>query len=78
VRGTHHSPVRPPGRAVTTQPGKDTQPVTSIPHPLRRRIVIGDDTHKYLHVAVALDQVGAVIGKNTISVDRAGYARLER
>jgi len=50
--------------------------VTSIPHPLRRRIVVGVDTHKHLHVAVALDQVGAVIGETTIPVDRAGYAQL--
>lgn len=52
--------------------------MTRILHPLRRRIVVGVDTHKYAHVAVALDQVGAVIGELSISVDRAGYARLER
>ncbi|WP_219420722.1 IS110 family transposase, partial [Pseudonocardia nigra] len=50
----------------------------SIPHPLRRRIVVGVDTHKYAHVAVALDQVGAVIAETTIPVDRAGYAQLQR
>jgi transposase len=50
----------------------------SIPHPFRRRIVVGVDTHKYAHVAVALDQVGGVIGDITIPVDRAGYARLQR
>ncbi len=52
--------------------------MTSIPHPLRRRIVVGVDTHKYAHVAVALDQVGGVIGEIMIPVDRAGYARLGR
>lgn len=50
----------------------------SIPDPLRRRIVVGVDTHKHAHVAVALDQVGAVIGKITIPVDRAGYAHLQQ
>ena len=50
----------------------------SIPDPLRRRIVVGVDTHKYAHVAVALDQVGAVIGKITIPVDRAGFAQLRQ
>lgn len=50
----------------------------SIPDPLRRRIVVGVDTHKHAHVAVALDQVGAVIGKITIPVDRAGYAQLQQ
>jgi transposase len=63
---------------VTTQPGKDTQSVASIPHPLRQRILVGVDTHKYTHVAVALDQVGGVIGDITVPVERAGYARLER
>ena len=62
---------------MTTQPGKDTQSVTSIPDPLRRRIVVGVDTHKYAHVAVALDQVGGVIGDLTIPVDRAGYTQLQ-
>jgi transposase len=50
----------------------------SIPDPLRRRIVVGVDTHKHAHVAVALDLVGAVIGKITIPVDRAGYAHLRQ
>lgn len=50
----------------------------SIPDPLRRRIVVGVDTHKHAHVAVALDQVGAVIGQITIPVDRAGYASLQQ
>jgi transposase len=31
----------------------------------------------YAHVAVALDQVGAVIGPTTIPVDRTGYAQLQ-
>jgi transposase len=52
--------------------------VTSIPDPLRRRIVVGVDTHKYTHVAVALNLVGEVIAELAISVDRAGYAQLER
>lgn len=51
--------------------------MTSIPHERRRRIVVGVDTHKHSHVAVALDQVGGVIGQTTISVDQAGYAELE-
>lgn len=52
--------------------------MSSIPHSPRRRIVVGVDTHKYAHVAVALDQVGAIIGQTTIPVDRAGYAQLQR
>ena len=52
--------------------------MTSIPHRPGRRIVVGVDTHKYTHVAVALDQVGGRIGETAISVDRAGYAQLQR
>ena len=52
--------------------------MTSIPDPLRRRIVVGVDTHKYVHVAVALDQVGAVIGHIAVPADRAGYTQLEQ
>ncbi|MDQ3988524.1 MAG: IS110 family transposase [Actinomycetota bacterium] len=51
--------------------------MTSIPQTPRRRVVVGVDTHKYAHVAVALDQVGARLGEITISVDRAGYEQLE-
>ena len=50
----------------------------SISHPLHRRIVVGIDTHKYAHAAVALDQVGGVIATITIPVDRAGYTQLHR
>ncbi|GAB2981383.1 IS110 family transposase [Amycolatopsis acidiphila] len=50
----------------------------SIPHPSRPRIVVGVDTHKQTHVAVALNQVGAVIGETTIPAHRAGYAQLQR
>jgi transposase len=44
----------------------------------RRRIIVGVDTHKHTHVAVALDQVGGRIGEITVSADRAGYQRLHR
>ena len=52
--------------------------MTSIPHSSPRRIVVGVDTHKYAHVAVALDQLAARLGEITISVDRAGYEQLYR
>ena len=48
----------------------------SIPHQTSRRIVVGVDTHKHTHVAVALDHLGAVLDSTTISVHRAGYAQL--
>ena len=40
------------------------------------KIVIGVDTHKHLHVAVALDGLGARLGELTISADTDGYAKL--
>ena len=52
--------------------------MTSMLDPLRRRIVVGVDTHKYTHVAVALNLVGEVLAELAITVDRAGYAQLER
>jgi transposase len=42
----------------------------------KRKLVIGVDTHKHLHVAVALDELGARLGELTISADRLGYATL--
>jgi len=51
--------------------------VTSIAQlPTRRRVVIGVDTHKYFHVAVALDDHGAVIDSGQFLADRAGYSAL--
>ncbi|WP_205661238.1 IS110 family transposase [Amycolatopsis vastitatis] len=52
--------------------------MSSIPDSPRRRIVIGVDTHKYAHVAVALDALGARLGDTVITVNRAGYAEFER
>ena len=41
----------------------------------RHRVVIGVDTQKYVHVAVALDEFGAVIDAQRFAVDRAGYTQ---
>jgi transposase len=41
-----------------------------------RKIVVGVDTHKHLHVAVALDELGARLGELTIGADSVGYAAL--
>lgn len=42
----------------------------------RHRVVIGVDTHKYVHVAVALDEFGGVLDAQRFAADRAGYAQL--
>lgn len=42
----------------------------------RRRVVIGVDTHKHIHVAVALDDLGAVLDAQRFAADSAGYQAL--
>ena len=41
-----------------------------------RRVAIGIATHKFVHVAVALDELGTCLGDIAIPVDRGGYERL--
>lgn len=43
----------------------------------QRKIVVGIDTHKHLHVAVALDELGTRVGDRTVAADSAGYIELE-
>lgn len=51
--------------------------MTSVQHdPARRRVIVGVDTHKYIHVAVALDANGGVIGTQSFAADSLGYAAL--
>lgn len=46
------------------------------PDPRLRRVVIGVDTHRYVHVAVALDDIGGRIGAQSFPADKAGYEQL--
>jgi transposase len=41
-----------------------------------RRVTVGVDTHKHVHVAVALDHMGGRLDDITVSVDTGGYAQL--
>ena len=41
-------------------------------------IVVGVDTHRDVHVAVALDAIGGRLGQRSVPTTRAGYADLER
>jgi transposase len=51
--------------------------MTSLPRsPRSRSIVVGVDTHKHLHVAVAIDEIGGRLAQLIIPVDNAGYAQL--
>ena len=40
-------------------------------------IVIGIDTHKYVHAAEAINTLGARLGRTTIRVNEKGYRALE-
>jgi hypothetical protein len=46
------------------------------PKTSKRRVVIGVDTHKFVHVAVALDELGTLLADVAMPADRAGYERL--
>jgi transposase len=46
------------------------------PDPRRRRVVIGVDTHKHVHVAVALDDIGGRLDARSFPADRGGYDQL--
>jgi transposase len=46
--------------------------------PQTRELVIGVDTHKDLHVAVAVDHLGVRLGQLLIPTTREGYAQLEQ
>jgi transposase len=50
--------------------------MTSIAQSPPRVIIVGIDTHKYVHVAVALDLFGAKLATTTIPVNSDGYASL--
>jgi transposase len=50
--------------------------VSMNPDPRRHRVVIGVDTHKYVHVAVALDAIGGRLGEGSFAADRNGYQQL--
>ena len=41
------------------------------------KIVVGVDTHKHVHVAVAIDELGGRLGHTSIPVDSGGYRQLE-
>ena len=44
--------------------------------PAHRRVIIGGDTHKYVHVAVAIDDLGAILENRSFAADSGGYTQL--
>jgi hypothetical protein len=49
-----------------------THPRRDRPRVVGPRVVVGVDTHKYVHVAVALDELGTVLADLTVPAERAG------
>jgi transposase len=43
-----------------------------------RKVAIGIDTHKHIHVAVVLDELGGRLGELTVPADSSGYSQVER
>ena len=39
-------------------------------------VVIGVDTHKYVHVAAVMDSIGGILASLTIATDNGGYQQL--
>jgi hypothetical protein len=44
--------------------------------PRRRRVVVGVDTHKHIHVAVAVDELGGRIDTRSFAADHSGYEQM--
>ena len=51
--------------------------MTSISNVGEERIVIGVDTHKNTHVAVALNEIGGRLSQLSVSANTDGYQHLE-
>ena len=47
------------------------------PKAAARKVIVGVDTHKHIHVAVAIDDLGARIDAVSVSADTGGYGQLE-
>ncbi len=44
--------------------------------PGHRRVIVGVDTHKYVHVAVAIDDLGIILRGRSFVADTGGYTEL--
>ncbi|MBX7132458.1 MAG: IS110 family transposase [Fimbriimonadaceae bacterium] len=44
--------------------------------PSHRRVIVGVDTHKYVHVAVAIDALGTILDSRSFAADSSGYTQL--
>ena len=44
--------------------------------PAHRRVIIGVDTHKYVHAAFAIDELGAFLESRSVVADSGGYTEM--
>lgn len=44
--------------------------------PPHRRVIVGVDTHKHVHVAVAIDELGTILDSRSFAADSGGYTQL--
>jgi transposase len=67
-----------PAGVTNPVPGLEVEPVMpSVKRdPRLRRVVIGVDTHKHTHVAVALDDIGGRLDTRSFAADQDGYRQL--
>ena len=75
MKPTHHSLVRH-SRAGWRFPPVGGKHMTSIVSDVSSRVIVGVDTHKHIHVAVAINQHGTRLGDRAVSADSGGYAQL--
>src|SRR5580692_8513873 len=68
-------PIRPAGYPV--RPQRSSTVTASMPADESvRRIIVGIDTHKYVHVAVAIDTLGVRLADRSFAADSGGYIQL--
>src|SRR5207237_10169393 len=68
------APVRSPRR---DPPGSHSLESPAMPEATPAEVIIGVDTHRHTHAAVALTALGARLGTITVPASRRGYQELE-
>jgi len=69
----------PPARPAVTPPASEEKAITSMPTPVPDvTVTVGVDTHKDVHVAVALDALGRRLGDLEVPTTTTGYHKLHQ
>jgi hypothetical protein len=45
---------------------------------VQRRVTVGDDSHKHVQVAAAVDQIGRILATTQVATTLRGHAQLAR